>query len=357
MESDLDDVVMDALPPARKRGIIIELVANPTLPTVRLNGNNAMRQGSFEDINWETRRLETEDEKMAEWSKDTKEMREERKAEQIQELADQIERSQRKKDLTRERQRRHRALLKEQNPKPKKRVKNINDVSLCMNFCHTAQLTLMQVLRDPGSDSAELAELSELSRPNSNWKSGRNGKRGGAKQSQHKRTNWYHPFLWTYIDNAARKVGWSAHSITNRLICDQPKLFGHITKGTVQKWIDKDTKRGWSAATKKNIERRHALTGSGQTGILARHLDIVKEIKAQLQALRTSGLAVNVLVARSIMLAIIKERQPDLLTEFKCSEVHNFIYLFIYLLTPPLFQSFVRSFFESVMNWTPRKGT
>jgi len=173
MESDLDDdVVMDALPPAHKRGVIIKLVVNPTLPTERLNGNNATRQGSFEDINWETRRLETEDEKTAEWSKDTKEMQEERKADQIQELADQIERLQRKKDLTRERQHRHRALLKERNPKPKKQVKNINDVSLCMNFCHTAQLTLMQVLRDPGSDSTELVDLAELSRPNSNWKSG-----------------------------------------------------------------------------------------------------------------------------------------------------------------------------------------
>jgi hypothetical protein len=54
---------------------------------------------------------------------------------------------------------------------------------------------------------------------------------------------------------------------------------------------------------------------------LANYPDIVKEIKSQLQALRTSGLAVNVLIAHSIMLAIIKQQQPDLLTRFKCSEV------------------------------------
>ena len=54
MESDSDDVVMDVLPLACKRDIIMELVANPTLPTERLNGNNAMRQGSFEDIIWKT---------------------------------------------------------------------------------------------------------------------------------------------------------------------------------------------------------------------------------------------------------------------------------------------------------------
>jgi hypothetical protein len=141
------------------------------------------------------------------------------------------------------------------------------------------------------------------------------------KQSRHKRTNWYHPFLWAHIDTAARKLGWSPQAIANRLTRDHPKLFLHINKGTIQRWIDKDTKRDWSAATKKNIARRHALAGSGQTGILAKYPDVVKEIKTQLQALRTSGLAVNVLIARSIMLAIINQRQPDLLTKFKCSEV------------------------------------
>ena len=86
-----DDVVMDVPPLAHKRGVIIELVTNTTLPTERLNENNAMRQGSFEDVNWETQRLQVEDEKRTEWSKDTKEMREERQADQIQKLADQME--------------------------------------------------------------------------------------------------------------------------------------------------------------------------------------------------------------------------------------------------------------------------
>jgi hypothetical protein len=102
---------------------------------------------------------------------------------------------------------------------------------------------------------------------------------------------------------------------------DLPKLFGRITKGTIQKWIDKDTKQGWSVVTMKNIEHQHALAGSGQTGILARHPNIIGEIKIQLWALRTLGLAVSVLIARSIMLAIIKGQQPELLMEFKCSEV------------------------------------
>jgi hypothetical protein len=120
-----------AVPPARERGrrVVITLAINLTPPNERLNGNNSTRQGTFEDVSWETRRLQTEDEKKAEWSKDAEEMREEREAVRIQEAADQMDRVQRKKDLARERQRRRRALVKEQNRKPNKLVKNVGDVS------------------------------------------------------------------------------------------------------------------------------------------------------------------------------------------------------------------------------------
>lgn len=69
--------------------------------------------------------------------------------------------------------------------------------------------------------------------------------------------------------------------------------------------------------TIKNIEHRHALAGSGQTGILAKYPDIVDEIKVQLQGLRTSGLAVNILVVCLIMLVIIQQQQQQLLHDFK----------------------------------------
>jgi len=98
-------------------------------------------------------------------------------------------------------------------------------------------------------------------------------------------------------------------------------LYKTISKGTISKWIDGKTNKGWSAVTMKNVAHRHTLAGSGQLGILVKHLEIVKEIKAQLHGLRTSGLAVNVLIAHSIMLAIIKHQAPDLLIKFKCSEV------------------------------------
>ena len=48
-------------------------------------------------MSWQTQRLQTDDEKRAEWSKDTKEMQEEREADQIQEVADWIDIAQWKK--------------------------------------------------------------------------------------------------------------------------------------------------------------------------------------------------------------------------------------------------------------------
>lgn len=183
----------------------------------------------------------------------------------------------------------------------------------------------MQVLRNNHSagDSDDLEDRAEISRPKSNWKGERNGKRGGARQEKHKRTNWYHPFLFSIIDRTACLVGWSPQSIVNRLSLDHPRLFRDLNRGTVYKWIDKDTKRDWSAKTKQNVERRHALAGSGQTGILAGYPEIVEEIVKQLKGLRTASLPINVVIVRGIMLAVIEDKQPDLLLKFKCSEVSS----------------------------------
>ena len=71
-----------------------------------------------------------------------------------------------------------------------------------------------------------ISEHAEVSRPGEDWKLTQNGQRGGAKQSKYKYTNWYHPFLWIHIDEAAKKVGWSVQAIANGLQLDHPCLFG-----------------------------------------------------------------------------------------------------------------------------------
>jgi len=82
--------------------------------------------------------------------------------------------------------------------------------------------------------------------------------------------------------------------------------------------------------------------GSGQAGILEKHPEICNKIKTQLQELCTSGLAVNVLVAQSIMIAIIQTQAPDLLTKFKCSEVRFYLKFMDLMLIVPGICSFVR---------------
>ena len=71
----------------------------------------------------------------------------------------------------------------------------------------------------------------------------------------------------------------------------------------------------------KNVKCQHALAGGGQAGILVKHLEICNKIKTQLQALHISGLAVNVLVTQSIMIAIIQIQAPDLQVQMLRGEI------------------------------------
>lgn len=156
------------------------------------------------------------------------------------------------------------------------------------------------------------------------WKKERCGKRGGTKQVAHTRTNWYHPLLWVHINMAAQRFNWSPTAMVNALQREHPKLFSRLNKGTVSKWIDSDkAKRQWSATTLHNVENGHTLSGSGHSGILSLHPHTQAEIVEKLTSLRKSGLPINIIVGRSIMLAVIQDRVPELLTKFKCSEVFS----------------------------------
>lgn len=163
-----------------------------------------------------------------------------------------------------------------------------------------------------------------MSRPGSaKWKAQRNGKKGGAKQVRHTCVNWFHPFLWAIVDKYTRKNCWSPATIAYKLQLNFPVLFHTITRGTIVKWFDKDNRRSWSETMKANVKRYHALAGSGRVGFLRKWPEVVGEITKNLRGLRKAGLAVNVTIARSIMLAIIKKRRPEILTNFKGSDVSN----------------------------------
>ncbi|KAF8983708.1 hypothetical protein BDQ17DRAFT_1173140, partial [Cyathus striatus] len=146
------------------------------------------------------------------------------------------------------------------------------------------------------------------------------GRLGGAVQSQAKHTNWFNPVLWILIDKAMCKADWSASAALHILQCNYEKLFKQLDWSILWKWKEK-TKKNWKEGTLQKVKDQHTLTGTGQTGILIKYPDIVKEIKQSLQDFHTFGLPVNVVMGRSLMLTIINKHQPSLLSvEFCCSE-------------------------------------
>jgi hypothetical protein len=78
------------------------------------------------------------------------------------------------------------------------------------------------------------------------------------------------------------------------------------------------------------INARMANTLFPDAGVLAKHPNVILEIKEKLQGLCKSSLTVNVIIGRAIMLAVINDWVPELFTSFKCSEVGVQLVLFLF---------------------------
>ncbi|GAW10512.1 DDE superfamily partial [Lentinula edodes] len=235
-------------------------------------------------------------------------------------------RKDRERELARERKRKQRAKQKAEEPESE--GDNLSKV-------------LSQGAQEAAnSKEVEMQDIATVSRAGfEGWRKGRNGTLGGAKQGKAVRTNWWHPFLWPAIDRAMKKADWSAQDAVKALQHDNPTLYKHLHRGTVWKWKEKDT-RAWSEKTREKVKNHHALLGSGRAGALTKHPELVEEIKTTLSSLRISGFVVNVPIARSLMLGLIEQHAPLLITpSFTCSEY------------------FVRDFLQSIMSWSLRVGT
>ncbi|KAF9254268.1 hypothetical protein L218DRAFT_846629, partial [Marasmius fiardii PR-910] len=68
------------------------------------------------------------------------------------------------------------------------------------------------------------------------WREERDGTKKGAMQAKAKRTNWFHPFLWLFIDKAMKKCHWSPADAAKHLQNDHPVLFSRISRQTIGKW-------------------------------------------------------------------------------------------------------------------------
>ncbi|KAJ6458505.1 hypothetical protein C8R45DRAFT_942718 [Mycena sanguinolenta] len=207
--------------------------------------------------------------------------------------------AERKKDLNRDRQQRFRDRKKASGDSVARKTKAV-------------------VLGAPKSTVASDVNVAEVSRPSGmKWKAERTGKKKGVIQKRHQRVNWYHPFLWLPITSIVPRVGWSPTMIVASLQRQNPRVYARLNKGTVQKWISKNRRDSWSTKTKKNVARRHTLAGTGRVGVLSPYPEIVAAIKTKLHDLRVSGACVGRLLTRSIIIAIIREKKPELLANFK----------------------------------------
>ncbi|THU80666.1 hypothetical protein K435DRAFT_600201, partial [Dendrothele bispora CBS 962.96] len=233
------------------------------------------------------------------------------------------------REKAREQQRRHRERLKAEKVNELSDREDINKV--LMEGMKAAEST---------EDNPTHNDIAELSRAGgSKWREGRNGTLGGAVQGRAQRTNWYHPFLWIHISHTMVQADWQAGYAVKILQREHPVLFRHMHRGTIWRWKKKD-ERTWTERTLINVRNHGTLLGSGRAGALSKFPDLINEIKSTLLDLRKSGMVVNVPIARSIMLGIIQEKCPQALTpHFKCSE------------------SYVRDFFQAIMNWAPRAET
>ncbi|THU78946.1 hypothetical protein K435DRAFT_586887, partial [Dendrothele bispora CBS 962.96] len=233
------------------------------------------------------------------------------------------------RELARNRQRKHREKLRAESSDTDE---NSVNTALMQGARQVKELEKTGV-----EDGFSVAEVSRAEFKD--WRKVRNGTKGGATQSRAVRTNWYHPFLWVVIHRAMVRALWSPQGAVKILQRENHDLFQHLHRGTVNRWKTPQ-KHEWSEKTLQNVRRHHAILGSGRSGALAKFPELTDEIKTTLLNLRKSGMIVNVPIARSIMLGIIRSRYPHVLTpHFQCTE------------------QYVRDFFQSIMNWSPRTGT
>lgn len=171
------------------------------------------------------------------------------------------------------------------------------------------------------TEAGALPQIAELSHPTKTWKKSRQGKKNGVVQMKYSRINWFVPFLWAPIARLAPRVAWSPTMIANMLKTQMPDLYSHLHPGTVVKWMSKRSRNRWSKKTLKKVEQGGRLKGTGRVGVLTPFPQLVDEIKTKLMSLREAGVPLDRVLARTIILALVKEREPQLLSTFKCTEV------------------------------------
>ncbi|KAJ9511411.1 hypothetical protein QJQ45_029919 [Haematococcus lacustris] len=157
--------------------------------------------------------------------------------------------------------------------------------------------------------------------------------------------NWWHPARIQPILRAVPACGGYSPAVKHLKLV-QPDLYSKLDESTVRGWYQKGSLTQLTEQARASLFRgagHHHVPTAGTRATLGNYLPLKVEIKDRLKALREGGVALNHVTARSIMMAIIQQREPQLL-----ASNGGLLYLSAH---------FVRDFLENQLNWVTRKGT
>ncbi|KAJ9530498.1 hypothetical protein QJQ45_012468, partial [Haematococcus lacustris] len=157
--------------------------------------------------------------------------------------------------------------------------------------------------------------------------------------------NWWHPASIRPILQAVPACGGYSPAVKH-LKLTQPETYNNLRESTVRGWFLKGSLTQLTAEAQASLLRgfgHHHPPTAGRRATLSKYQDLQVEIKDRLLALRQGGVALNHTTARSVMLAVIQQREPHLLSSNGGAL--------------RLSAQFVRDFLENQLNWVTRRST
>lgn len=127
------------------------------------------------------------------------------------------------------------------------------------------------------SPNAEASRPRRQCKEDQHQKSKPTGRKRKNEQTEAKYVNWFSPFLWSQIEDAAIRAGkpWSPREILKEAQKINPKTFSRLKEQVIGRWIDPEAKkRGvsrWKESVVNHIKKGNAPGGeTTRAGILVR---------------------------------------------------------------------------------------
>ena len=165
--------------------------------------------------------------------------------------------------------------------------------------------------------------------------------------------NWFDPSYWNDIVMALNNAGFNSRRAVQALKIQYSfdGRFNSLSHSTLEGWfsrtVDESGNNGivWHEKILLKVQSRQSMytCGTGRSGILDPHPEIVSIITDLLQKIRATGSVINGSTARIVILGVLQSKIPEILFEngghFRVSS------------------TWVSDFCATTMGWTFRKGT